>query len=35
MVDLTEEDMKKVRAITKKLRICDGNSLNSHYMPFD
>lgn len=34
-VDLTEDDMKKIRNMTKKLRIADGTNIFKHYKVFD
>lgn len=33
--ELTEDDMKKIRGITKKLRIADGVNIFKHYKVFD
>lgn len=35
MVELTEDDMKKIRNITKKLRIADGANIFKHFKVFD
>lgn len=34
-VDLTEEDMKKIRNLNKKLRIADGVNIFKHFKVFD
>ena len=34
-VELTEDDMKKVRNIQKRLRICSGKGMYSHLKMFD
>ena len=35
MFDLTEDDMKKVRNIPKRNRVCTGKGLFDHFSAFD